>query len=209
MYKSRILPEEIEKMPLIAFNGPIHVIDREGPELHAAVAYLRAQKSIGFDTETRPVFMPGEQSCGVALLQLSSREHAYLFRLNRMGLPRVLCELLSDPRVEKIGAASFDDVRGLRKLHDFEAHGFVDLQRIAWKWGINDKSVKKMAAIILGGKVSKTQQLSNWEAAKLNDAQLKYAATDAWVCLVMYDKLLKSPKNPHVVEDVQNYIKEG
>lgn len=209
MYKNRILPEEIEKMPLIAFPGTIHIIDKDGPELRAAVSYLRSQHSIGFDTETRPVFMPGERSSGVALLQLSSLEHAYLFRLNRMGLPKELCGLLSDPKVVKIGAASFDDVRGLRKLREFEGRGFIDLQRIAWKWGISDKSVKKLAGIILGGKVSKTQQLSNWEAEKLNEAQRKYAATDAWVCLEMYNKLQNSPKDPHVIENVQNCTKEG
>jgi ribonuclease D len=165
------------------------------------VAYLRSQKVIGFDTETRPCFSANQPRYGVALLQLSGPEKAFLFRVNKMGMHRRLCSILADEKIVKVGAAIHDDIRGLQKLNDFKAGGFVDLQRIVWEWGIRDKSVKKMAAIIMGFRISKTQQLSNWEAETLSEQQCKYAATDAWVCREMYLKLMKSDKHPLELEE--------
>lgn len=196
MFKLTVTPEEIEKLPLGAFAGKIHVISRPGIEYLKAVAYLKSQTVIGFDTETRPVFSPSAKHNKVALLQLSGPDHAYLFRLNLMGLGRRICSILSNPAILKIGAASQDDVHGLKKWTSFSEAGFVDLQKIAWQWGIRDKSVKKLAANILGVRISKMQQLSNWEAEQLSEAQKLYAATDAWVCREMYLKLLKTEKNP-------------
>ena len=164
--------------------------------------YLRCQKVLGFDTESRPVFSPGQRSNGVALLQLSGPRKAFLFRVQTLGMRRSLCGLLSNPKIVKVGAASTDDVRGLQRLHGFKAAGFVDLQKIAYEWGIRDKSVKKMAANILGVRISKSQQLSNWEAEQLSAAQQMYAATDAWVCREMYLKLLQSEKHPLTPEEL-------
>ena len=184
------------------------MIDSVGAEFNRAIAYLRSQKVIGFDTETRPTFSPQQPRYGVALLQLSGRDKAFLFRINKMGMHRRLCNLLADARIMKIGAAIHDDIRGLQKKHDFAPEGFVDLQKIVWEWGIRDKSVKKMSAIILGARVSKTQQLSNWEADSLSESQQMYAATDAWVCREMYLKLLATEKNP-LVENVIPSTVEG
>lgn len=196
MYKESITPDEIQKLDYVSFPGKIYVIDSVGAEFNRAIAYLRSQKVIGFDTETRPTFSPQQPRYGVALLQLSGRDKAFLFRINKMGMHRRLCNLLADARVVKIGAAIHDDIRGLQKKHDFVPAGFVDLQKIVWEWGIRDKSVKKMSAIIMGARVSKTQQLSNWEAESLSEPQQMYAATDAWVCREMYLKLMASEKNP-------------
>lgn len=196
MYIESITPEELEKLEFASFPGKIQVIDSVGAEFNRAIAYLRSQKIIGFDTETRPCFGPNQPRYGVSLLQLSGPGKAYLFRLKSMGMHRRLCNLLSDKRIIKVGAAIHDDIRGLQKLHEFKADGFVDLQKIVTEYGIRDKSVKKMTAIILGFRISKTQQLSNWEAEELSDSQCKYAATDAWVCREMYIKLMNSEKNP-------------
>jgi len=202
MYKISILPEEIEKMPLGSFPGKIQVIDRNGLDFVRAIAYLGTQRIIGFDTETRPVFSPGQHHNHVALLQLSGAERAYLFRVGTMGMRKLLCSIMSNPRILKVGAAVHDDVRGLQYYQKFEAKGFIDLQKIAYEWGIRDKSVKKLAANILGVKISKSQQLSNWEAEELSPAQQMYAATDAWVCREMYLKLLKSEKHPLTPEEL-------
>ena len=201
MFIESITPEQIEKLEYASFPGKIHVIDNVGAEFNRAIAYLRSQKIIGFDTETRPTFSPNQPRYGVALLQLSGPEKAFLFRVNNMGMHRRLCSLMANPKVIKVGAAIHDDIRGLQKKRDFVPAGFVDLQKIVWEWGIRDKSVKKMAAIILGSRVSKTQQLSNWEAETLSEAQQMYAATDAWVCREMYLKLMASEKNPLVQEE--------
>lgn len=196
MFKESITPKELEALEFASFPGKITVIDSVGAEFNRAITYLRSQKVIGFDTETRPTFTPSQPRYDVSLLQLSGPDKAYLFRVNKIGMHRRLCNLLASDKVIKVGAAIHDDIRGLQKLHDFKAAGFVDLQKIGCEWGIRDKAVKKMAAIILGFRISKTQQLSNWEAETLSESQCKYAATDAWVCREMYLKLLQSEKNP-------------
>lgn len=196
MFKISIEAAEIEQMPLGVFPGEITVIDKPGIEFDRAIFYLRRQKVLGFDTESRPVFSPGQRGNGVALLQLSGPKKAFLFRVQMLGMRRPLCNILSNKDIIKVGAASGDDVRGLQKLHGFQAAGFVDLQKIAWEWGIRDKSVKKLAANILGYRISKAQQLSNWEAPALSPSQCRYAATDAWVCREMYLKLQEAEKHP-------------
>lgn len=203
MFIDSISPEMLEKLEYASFPGKIYVIDSVGAEFNRAVTYLRAQKIIGFDTETRPCFSQSQPKTGVALLQLSGPDKAFLFRINKMGMHRRLCNLLANSNVIKVGAAIHDDIRGLQKHNGFTPSSFVDLQKIVWEWGIRDKSVKKMAAIILGFRISKTQQLSNWEAETLSESQLKYAATDAWVCRQMYLKLLSSEKSPLQEEQVK------
>jgi len=126
-----------------------------------------------------------------------------LFRIKKMGaIPRRLCAILANPHIVKVGAAIHDDVRGLQKVAGFQPMNFVDLQKIVWEYGIRDKSVKKMAAIILGVKISKAQQLSNWEAENLSESQQRYAATDAWICREMYLRLQKAEKAPLTPEQL-------
>lgn len=194
MYISSISSDELQKLEYASFPGTVKVIDSVGAEFNRAVNYLRAQKILGFDTETRPCFSPDQPRYGVALLQLSGPEKAFLFRIKNMGMHRRLCNLLSSEKIIKVGAAVRDDIRGLQKYQDFTPRSFVDLQSMVGDYGIKDRSVKKMTAIILGFRISKTQQLSNWEAGELTESQIKYAATDAWVCREMYIRLLKSEK---------------
>lgn len=196
MFIESITPQELEKMEFASFPGKIIVIDSVGAEFNRAIAYLRSQKVIGFDTETRPTFTPSQPRYNVSLLQLSGHDKAFLFRINKIGMHRRLCSLLASDKIIKVGAAIHDDIRGLQKHAPFKVGGFVDLQKIVWEWGIRDKAVKKMTAIVLGFRISKTQQLSNWEAEKLSDSQCRYAATDAWVCRQMYLQLMKTEKNP-------------
>ena len=202
MFVKSILADEIEKLPKAVFPGSIEVIDEKDALYREAIECLSSSDVIGFDTESRPTFSPNQPPYGISLLQLSSGERAFLFRLKHLGLTPDLCRILSDPLILKIGAAVADDIKGLQKHRNFTSGGFVDLQKIVWEWGIKDKSVKKMAAIIMGVKVSKTQQLSNWEAEVLSDSQKMYAATDSWICEMMYRKLLTSPKNPLSAEEM-------
>ncbi len=203
MFQITISPEEIGRLELASFPGEIHVIDSMEEEFGQAISYLKRQKVIGFDTETRPTFSPDQRSNGTALLQLSGAEKAYLFRIKKMGaIPRRLCAILANPNIVKVGAAIHDDVRGLQKFAGFQPQNFVDLQKMVWEYGIRDKSVKKMTAIILGFKISKAQQLSNWEAETLSESQQKYAATDAWVCREMYLRLQRSEKAPLTPEQL-------
>ena len=202
MYRISISPEEIGELPLAAFPGEIVVIDAEDDNYFSAIRYLRRQKILGFDTETRPTFSPEQHSNGTAILQLSGKEKAFLFRVKKLGLPKELLSVLASRAILKVGAATRDDVLGLQKILGFRPRGFVDLQSLVWEYGIRDKSVKKMAAIILGVKISKAQQLSNWEAEHLSESQMKYAATDAWICREMYQKLQSSEKHPLTDEEL-------
>lgn len=188
-YPESISSEELTQLDTVDFTGPIVVVSDVDSEFAEAMEYLKHQTVIGFDTETKPCFSSGSPRHHVALLQLSGEEKAYIFRVNTLGMPAPLASLLSDGSILKIGAAVKEDVNGLMYYRKFTPRGFVDLQSMVGDYGIKDKSVRKMAAIILGKKVSKTQQLSNWEAPQLSGAQLKYAAIDAWVCREMYLRL--------------------
>ncbi len=187
-YLKEVSKEELRDFPVEKFEGRIVLIDHE-EDVYKAVEELRRCKLIGFDTETRPTFKKGIRH-KVALLQLSTAETAYLFRINRTGLPGVLAELLSDPKICKTGVAITDDIKGLKEWRDFEAGGFVELQNMVKEYGIISAGLKKLAAIILGFSISKRQQVTNWENNQLSDAQLVYAATDAWVCHRIYTSLL-------------------
>ena len=190
----KISNEQTALLPAVEFRGEIRIVEHER-DIAAACKTLAEQPVIGFDTETRPSFRPGV-TFRVSLLQLSTPTVCYLFRLNKIPLAKPILQLLEDRRVLKIGADVAGDIRSLLALRRFRDGGFVDLQGIAPEWGIGEKSLRKLSAIVLGRRVSKAQRLSNWEAATLTDKQQLYAATDAWVCTRIYEQLLRTPKKP-------------
>lgn len=192
-YRSSISPDEIKELPVAGFNGRIEIVDT--PEkLGSACEHLMQCRVIGFDTETRPSFKAGV-SYNVSLVQLSTDDVCYLVRLCSVRMERPLLRLLESKEVLKVGVDVVGDIRNLNKLRHFRAGGFVELQREVSAFGIEDKSLRKMAAIILGVGVSKAQRLSNWEAREMTFAQLRYAATDAWVCLKMFRALFPDEIN--------------
>lgn len=193
-FTDKISNEEAAQLPAIEFGGQIRIIDQER-DIVEACKVLAAEPVIGFDTETRPSFRPGV-TFRVSLLQLSTPKVCYLFRLNRIPLAKPILQLLENREVLKIGADVAGDLRSLRQIRHFRDGGFVDLQAIAPRWGIGEKSLRKLSAIVLGQRVSKAQRLSNWEATTLTDKQLIYAATDAWVCIRIYEQLLRTPQKP-------------
>lgn len=193
-FTDKISNEEAAALPAIEFGGEIRIVDHERDIAEACKA-LASEPVIGFDTETRPSFRPGV-TFRVSLLQLSTPTVCFLFRLNRIPLGRPILRLLEDPKIRKIGADVAGDLRSLRQIRHFRDAGFVDLQAIAPQWGIEEKSLRKLSAIVLGQRVSKAQRLSNWEAAALTDKQQLYAATDAWVCIRIYERLLRTPQKP-------------
>ncbi len=179
MYKTKLDKEELKKYSIKYFKGEIIVVD-EYEQVFSAVDYLSSQKILGFDTETRPSFKKGRKN-KVALLQLATADKVFLFRINKIGLPNEIADLLSSKSIIKTGAAIHDDIKALRQLNDFIPASFIDLQNRVKKFGIESFSLTKMSAIVLGFRISKSQQLSNWETKKLSNAQKTYAATDAWV----------------------------
>lgn len=192
MFRNKISDEEASALPAARFTGQIRVIDTD-QAVEEACRDLASHGVIGFDTETRPAFKPGVRY-HTALLQLSVPGRCYLFRLCRIKLARPIIKILENRNIVKVGAAVSGDLDGLRRMKHFRDGGFVDLQNMVGEWGIEDKSLRKMSAIVLGLKVSKAQRLSNWEAAQLTEHQKLYAATDAWVCTEIYDKLNSTPR---------------
>jgi len=192
--KKCISNDELAELPLSSFEGIIHVI--EHPEdVDLACEYLSRQTIIGFDTETRPAFKKG-QVYPVSLLQLSTSEQAFLFRINKIGLPIGLIKILASPKILKMGVAIRDDIKILQRIVPFKPGGFIELQDLVKNYGIENFSLKKLSAIILGFRISKSARLSNWDAPELTEQQLIYGATDAWVSCEIYKQLLITPIEP-------------
>ena len=190
MFKENITSEELNELPLKMFEGEIMVVDTL-KKIHEAVNILSKETIIGFDTETKPAFKKGVIN-HVALLQLSIDKKAFLFRISKTGLPEILTNILSSPDIIKSGVAIHDDIKSLQHISPFEPSGFIELQDAVKECGIADFSLKKMAGIILGIRISKSQRLSNWETANLSEAQQRYAATDAWVSYKIYKALKRN-----------------
>lgn len=187
-YLQNITGEELSGYDLSWFKGDIVVVDNV-ITFRQSFPRLLNSKILGFDTETRPSFRKWRKN-KVSLIQLANNDVACLFRINKIGIPEELMDLLTNPNVIKAGVAIHDDIRFLSRVKKFSPSGFVDLQKFVKDYGIQSAGLKKLAAIILGFRISKQQQVTNWEADQLTEAQQIYAATDAWVCFQIYTKLI-------------------
>ncbi len=181
-------------MPLAQFDGETIIVDQP-QQVDEAVKYLQACSVLGIDTEARPSFTRGIHY-PTALVQIADEHRCYLFRLNKIGMPASLAKLFSNRSICKVGLAFKDDLNGLRRLHDFKPQNCVELQSLVGRYGILDLSLQKIFAIIFGKKISKSQQLTNWEVDTLTPEQARYAATDAWATLLIYEALLDSEPLP-------------
>ena len=179
-YRSTIDNDSVAALEAARFGGRIVIVDKV-EDVEAAYNDLKSHTMIGFDTETRPSFRAGV-SYKVGLLQLSTPDTCYLIRLSHIRLDNRILKILGSRQILKVGADVSGDIRALHALRNFNADGFVDLQVEASRWGIEEKSLRKLSAIVLNKRVSKAQRLSNWEAESLTPQQQEYAATDAWIC---------------------------
>lgn len=184
-YDKSLIPD----LPRVLFEGRVFVVLTES-EARKAVDYLLSQPLLGLDTETRPTFRKGPMH-QVALLQVSSHDVCFLFRLCRLGLSPSVKRLLEDTTVPKVGLSLTDDMHQLHRLGDFETGRFIDLQNHVREVGVEDMSLQKLYANFFGQKISKRQQLTNWEADILTEPQKLYAATDAWACVMLYEELMR------------------
>lgn len=187
MFPSHIPKEDIKHLPLMKFSGTIHLIATE-EELNDALKDLQREPFLGFDTETKPTFNKGEYN-QTALIQLSTMTDAYIIRVKDLGINNPLKNLLEDREILKVGISIRDDIKELKKLRPYRPGGFIDLNDIAADLGITQIGMRSLAGIFLKGRVSKSQQTSNWESKELSAGQLSYAATDAWICTKIYSML--------------------
>ena len=189
MYPERITKDEVNELPLLKYEGPIALIEKED-DYKKAVAELRKASVIGFDTETKPAFKKG-QSFNVALIQMAIPGIVFLIRLNLLGLRDGLVAIFENPDIRKVGISIRDDVIDLQKINAFQPQNVFEINDAAAEIGIVNQGVRNLSAIILESRISKSQQTSNWENPVLHPKQQVYAATDAWVCLEIYNKLLR------------------
>jgi len=187
-----ISKEDLQKLPIKSFNGNIHIVNSD-EKVKEAVDFLNSCEAIGFDTETKPVFKKG-QTNGVAVLQLSTATDAFIFKLKKTQLPNSITDILSSNKILKVGVAIRDDIIALKKVNNFKPNSFIELQDYVKRFDIENFSLQKLAAIVLGFKISKSKRLSNWESPILTKSQLSYAATDAWASLRVYEELRKLEK---------------
>lgn len=192
--KNKLTKGEVAAMERVLFNGQIVVVDHI-PDVYKALSYLNRQAILGIDTETRPSFRAGK-SYDISLLQISSEDTCFLFRLNKIGMPKVLVEFLKND-ILKIGLSLKDDFMMFHRLKDgmdVESGNYIDLQHYVRIFGIQDLSLQKIYANLFGQKISKSQRLTNWNAEELSESQMLYAATDAWACLKIYKLLSELEK---------------
>ena len=207
----------IRDLPQVSFPGRIEVITSK-TEANKAVDFLFSQPLLGIDTETRPSFKKGKQN-KVALLQISTKHVCFLFRLNIIGLMPSLIRLLEDETIKKVGLSLHDDIHSLTRLlvnssTKLKIGSFVDLQNLVKEIGIEDMSLQKLYANFFHQKISKRQQLSNWESEVLTEKQKNYAAIDAWACINIYEEFnrLKQTGDYQLViqeENIEENVQES
>lgn len=186
--KLTISNEEINALPLGAFEGKTIIVSEEKKIIHA-FDEIKEHEVVGFDTETKPVFVRGQQN-KVALMQVALPDKVFLIRLKQTGITPHLVEFLESDSILKAGVALRDDIKALQRLKHYKPGGFIELASMSKEAGLQVESVKKLTALLLGFRISKSAQTSNWEAEVLHEKQISYAATDAWVCLQIYKKLM-------------------
>lgn len=187
MFKSNITKDAINELPLNRYEGEIVIVD-DISDMKAAFTEINAHNIVGFDTETKPVFVKGVYH-HVALLQIAIPKKVFLIRINKTGITADIIAFFENKNLKKLGVGLRDDIVCLKKMASFSPQGFEELNEIVNSINIEANGLRKLVAIILGFRISKNSQVSNWEAEKLADKQKTYAATDAWVCLEMYQKL--------------------
>ncbi len=188
IFPSDITKEQVNKLPLREYRGPIQIIDSQRA-LTGALKKLRQYPYVGFDTETKPAFKKGVYHY-VSLLQLAVDDMVFLVRLNKLGFPNLLKELFRNQDYPKIGISIRDDLVDLNKLSKFSPGGIIELNEVAKELGVVREGARNLTATFLDFRISKSQQTSNWEKEKLSLKQQRYAATDAWVCFRIYQKLI-------------------
>jgi ribonuclease D len=188
MFQKKVTKDEVNELPLLQYEGEITQIATDG-EYKDAMSRLNREPVIGFDTEKKPVFTKGQYN-HVALLQIAIPDEVLIFKLNLLGMRTGLVRFFEDPDIRKVGISIRDDIQDLRKMNPpLHEKNVFEINDAAAKLEIENQGVRNLSAIILGGRISKSQQVSNWESPELTDKQLTYAATDAWVCLEIYSLL--------------------
>ena len=186
MLNKEITKEEVNELELGSFSGKIVVLTNE---FQNAFYEINDYSITGFDTETRPNFKKGQKN-KMALIQVAIPGKVFLLRIYKGDIDQEIIKYLESDII-KVGVGLNDDISSMKDLRIFSPNAMVDLNKVAIELGIKSQGLRKLAALCLGFRVSKSQQTSNWENHQLTKAQKRYAATDAWACLEIYNKLME------------------
>jgi ribonuclease D len=189
LFPERINKERLRELPLLRFEGKILLI-QEDKDVFPAVEEMQREKRLGFDTETKPTFRKEDETPPPALLQLATEKKAWLFQLRQISNHSPLFSILADDTIEKVGVAPHDDIKGLNRIHEFTPRSFIDISQTATRYGVITAGLRNMAGMFLGGRISKSAQVTNWEQYPLSRKQIVYAATDAWVSIAIYQSMV-------------------
>ncbi|MFW5893898.1 MAG: 3'-5' exonuclease [Verrucomicrobiota bacterium] len=186
-FRRKFSRDEVNECPLRTWDGEISVVSST-EDAESALPELMAQPVLGFDTETRPAFRKGE-SYLPALIQFATNDKAWIFQLDLINNDAVLADLLQHPAPLKTGVSIADDIADLRKRSDFQPNGFLDLGTVAEQAGMQTRGLRNLSANLLGFRISKSAQTSNWARPDLTEKQIRYAATDAWVGYLLFQRM--------------------
>jgi ribonuclease D len=182
----QISREEVNALPIRRYEGPVHVIAAPG-ELAPAMDDILQETLVGFDTETRPAFRPGE-SYPPSLAQVATARAVYLFQVQRPEIAAAVARMLSEEHIVKAGVGMADDLKSLKKVVAFHEKSIADVGTLAQRHGLKQSGVRNLAGLFLGFRIPKGTKTSNWAARTLTPQQIAYAATDAWICRELYLK---------------------
>ncbi|MFO8087169.1 MAG: 3'-5' exonuclease [Bacteroidales bacterium] len=191
--------EDIQKLSLYRYSGKISVIDQQ-QQIDKAIREISREKLIGLDTERKPSFKKGKIN-SIALIQIATPQQVFLFRMNMLKQPEKVFPIFENPDILKVGVGLDDDIQGLKKLKPFHPQGFIDISKYFQSHNYKQSSLKYLAAIVLNMRISKSQQVSNWEREQLTSSQLKYAATDAWIPREIYLSMIQDGNYPEIMTE--------
>lgn len=182
-----ISKEEVMQRPLKSYEGKV-IIATDLENTKEALKEIERHKVVGFDTEAKPTFQKG-QIRNISLIQVATENKVYLLRTHVIGVSDALHNFLQNPNITKVGIGLLDDFNLLNRLRTFEPQGFLDLNSTFQELGAQNIGARNLAAMVLDIRISKSAQTSNWETETLSEKQIRYAATDAWICLELHKKL--------------------
>jgi ribonuclease D len=179
-----ISKEVLANLPIQRYEGEVRMV-ATAQDVEHALADIRRETVVGLDTETRPSFSKGE-SYLPCLVQVATARAVYLFQLSEVNAFPLVTELLQASPISKAGVALAHDLRSLKRVFPFEERNVIDLGLIARACGLGQTGLRNLAGIFLGIRIPKGNRTSNWAARHLSQAQITYAATDAWVCRELF-----------------------
>lgn len=181
----------LEPFEGLGLNDIVLVVTRDDAE--RAAAALLAAGVVGFDTESKPTFAKNEVSTGPHLVQFSTRETAWLFQLHRSDCNEVLGALIGSEALRKVGFGLSSDLSLIRQKLKVEPRAVYDIDDEFRRRGYRRSvGVKTAVALVFGQRFTKSRKAttSNWASHRLSEAQLRYAANDAYASIRVFDALL-------------------